>query len=291
MGARRRCAHARSAWAERRPDHRVQQSGLRAAHRARQRQQADPRARRVLEARRSDHLGVQAAPGRQIPRRRGLHRRRRGVLVSARARADLRLQGLSGQHQGDREGRRPHGADQDQWAEPAGRGQSDLRLHHEQEVGGGAQRHQAAGLQEQGRELRGAQCERHRPVRARLARAGRAHRGQAQRSLLGPQGSAARDHRAGAHHHQAGRNPCRRAALRRSRRGAGRAGAGHRAAEELAEPARHRRPGKPHDLLRLRRRLEGARLIRREGQEPLRRRARAPGGQRARSTGRRSSAS
>ena len=32
-------------------------------------------------------------------------RRRRGVLVSARARADLGLQGLSGQHQGDREGR------------------------------------------------------------------------------------------------------------------------------------------------------------------------------------------
>jgi hypothetical protein len=97
---------------------------------------------------------------------------------------------------------------------------------------------------------------------------------------LGPQGSAARDHRAGAHHHQAGRNPRRGAALGRSRRGAGRAGAGHRAAEDLAEPARQRRPGEPHDLLRLRRRLTGARLIRREGQEPLRRRARAPGGQR-----------
>ena len=58
---------------------------------------------------------------------------------------------------------------------------------------------------------------------------------------------------------QAGRNPRRGAALGRSRRGAGRAGAGHRAAEELAEPAHQRRPGKPHHLLRLRRRLAGAR--------------------------------
>ena len=53
---------------------------------------------------------------------------------------------------------------------------------------------------------------------------------------------------------QAGRDPRRRAALRRGRRGAGRAGAGHRAAEGLAEPARHRRSGEPLDLLRLRRR-------------------------------------
>ena len=102
---------------------------------------------------------------------------------------------------------------------------------------------------------------------------------------------AARDHRADAHHHQAGRDPRRRAALRRSRRRAGRAGAGYRAAEGLAEPARFRRSGEPLDLLRLRRGLEGARLIRREGQEPVRGCARAPGRERARSTARRSSAS
>ena len=50
-------------------------------------------------------------------------------------------------------------------------GQPHHRLHHEQEVGGGEQRDQAAGLQEQGRELRGAQRQRHRAVRAGVARA------------------------------------------------------------------------------------------------------------------------
>ena len=150
---------------------------------------------------------------------------------------------------------RLHGAPQDQRPEPAGAGQPHHRLHHEQEVGGGEQRHQAAGLQEQGRELRGAQRQRHRPVHARLARAGREDGGEAQRRLLGPQRGPARDHRTDADHHQAGRDPRRRAALRRSRLRAGRAGAGHRAAEGLAEPARHRRAGEPHDLPRLRRRL------------------------------------
>ena len=157
--------------------------------------------------RRPDHLGVQAAPGREIPRRRGLHRRRRGVLLSARARADLRLQGLSRLREGDREGRRPHGAAQDQRPEPAGGRQPHLRLHHEQEVGGGEQRHQAAGLQEPGREFRGAQRQRHRPVRARLARAGREDRGEAQRGLLGPRRSPARGHRAGAHHRSSRTRP------------------------------------------------------------------------------------
>ncbi len=71
-------------------------------------------------------------------------------------------------------------------------------LHHGQGVVGGEQRHQAAGLQEQGGELRGSQRQRHRPVRAGLARAGREDGLQAQRRLLGPRRGAARDHRAGA---------------------------------------------------------------------------------------------
>ena len=45
---------------------------------------------------------LQAAPRRQVPRRRGLHRRRRGVLDPPRHGADLELQGLHDRHQGKR---------------------------------------------------------------------------------------------------------------------------------------------------------------------------------------------
>ncbi len=223
MGPRRGCPDARSAWAERGPDDCVQRSGLRGADHARQFQQARPRARDLVEAGRSDHLGIQAAPERQIPQRRCIYRRRRRVLVPARAAADLRLQGLPRQHQGDREGRRPDGAAEDQRPEPAGAGQPHHRLCHEQEVGGGEQRDQAAGLQEQGREFRGTQRQRHGAVHPRIARARREDGREAQRRLLGSRRDSARDHRADTDDHQAGRDPCGRAALRRSRRRAGRA--------------------------------------------------------------------
>ena len=153
----------------------------------------------------------------------------------------------------------------------------DLPADHGQGVVGSEQRRQAAGLQEQGRELRGSQRQRHRPVRAGLARAGREDRVQAQRRLLGPRRGPARDHRAGAQPDQGRCDARRRAALGRGRFRPGRSGAGYRAPQELAQPQRHHRPGEPHHLLRHGRGLAAAAIIRRQGQEPVRRAAGAPG--------------
>ena len=171
-----------------------------------------------------------------------------------------------------RQGRRPHGADQDQGAQSDPGAEPDQPADHGQGVVGSEQRRQAAGLQEQGRELRGSQRQRHRPVRAGLARAGREDRAQAQRRLLGPRRGSARDHRAGAQPDQGRCHARRRAALGRGRFRPGRSGAGHRAAQELAQPQRHHRSGEPHHLPRHGCGLAAASIIRRQGQEPVRRR-------------------
>ena len=75
--------------------------------------------------------------------------------------------------------------DQDQGAEPAPGQQPHQPVHHGQGLGREEQRHQAAGLQEQGRELRRPQRQRHRALRAGLARARREDGDEAQRRLLG----------------------------------------------------------------------------------------------------------
>ena len=168
---------------------------------ARQCQQAGPGARDLMEADRSDDLGIQAAPERQIPQRRRVHAD--DVVFSfqralqptsdykgylANTKEVVKVDDHTVQHQ-------------DQGPEPDP-GADNLTTVYimRQGVGGGEQRHQAAGLQEQGRELRGAQRQRHRPVRAGVARAGREDRGEAQRRLLGPRRGSARDHRADADH-------------------------------------------------------------------------------------------
>ena len=92
------------------------------------------------ETSRADALALPSAQGRQVPQRRGLHRRRRGVLGRALLQPGLRHQdALPRRHQG-REGRRPHGR-----LHPAAPESDPARrmghlVHHVEEVGRGEQR-------------------------------------------------------------------------------------------------------------------------------------------------------
>ena len=130
-------------------------------------------------------VALQAAPGREVPRRLAAHRRRRRLLGPARPDADLADQQLRGRRRHGEEGRRVDGRVH------ARRGQPDLpraprhALDHEQAVEREEQGHAAARLQEQGRELRRAQRQRHRAVHAGEPRAGHQDGLQAQPELLG----------------------------------------------------------------------------------------------------------
>ena len=226
-----------------------------------------------------DGVGVQAAPGREVPQRQRLQRRRRGVLARARAAADLRHEGPAHVHRQGEQGRRPHGAHQDQGAQPAGSELSDQPLHDGQGVGRGQQHDHRAGLQGQEGQLRRPQRQRHGRLRAGLARAGREDGAQAQRRLLGQGRGSRRHHRDHLPDDQVGRHARRRAPLGRGRFRAGRAGAGHRPAGEERKPQGQPGPGEPHHLPRHGCRLARAQDLQRQGQEPVRRQARAPGDQ------------
>ena len=81
----------------------------------------DAGARRIVEGDRRHHLGVQAAPQRQVPRRLAVHRRRRAVQLRARAERRGQPVELRHLHQGQdlHQGRRPHHPHQDRGALPA----------------------------------------------------------------------------------------------------------------------------------------------------------------------------
>ena len=79
------------------------------ADQARQGPEDHPGPGRALGDRRSAEVALPSAQGRQVPQRRGLHRRRRGVLRRAHAQPRLADQDArAGGHEG-RQGRRPHG--------------------------------------------------------------------------------------------------------------------------------------------------------------------------------------
>ena len=88
---------------------------------------------------RPDGVGVQAAPGREVPQRQRLQRRRRRVLARPRAAADLRHEGPAHLHRQGQQGRRLHGAHQDQGAQSAAPELPDQPLHDGQGVGRGQQ--------------------------------------------------------------------------------------------------------------------------------------------------------
>ena len=140
MGPRRGCAYARSARAERGPDDRVQRSDLRAADRARQRQQA-----RARHSRRPGSWSIRPPGNSSCARTSNSTTAMRSPPTTSCSRSSARCSRrrttkATSPTQGDREGRRPDGAPEDQRPEPAGAGQSHRRLHHEQGVGGGEQR-------------------------------------------------------------------------------------------------------------------------------------------------------
>ena len=131
-------------------------------------------------------LALQAAAGREVSRRRAVHRGRCRVFDRARAERRLRsarssCAAITGVRKIDaltidvqlcrarRRAARQAVADRDD----------------EQGVGGKARRHAAAGLQRQAGDLRGAQCERHRAVRLEDVRARPAHRADREPALVG----------------------------------------------------------------------------------------------------------
>ena len=139
-------------------------------------------------------LALQAAPGREVPRRRTVHGRRRGVLDRACAGQGLAAQEPDARHHRREEGRR---GDASTSAPPAPDAVLPEKLWLVAMMSKPwCEKHnvrQAAGLQRQAGDLRGAQRQRHRPVRARALRGRRAHATEGQPGLVGQgqRGSAA----------------------------------------------------------------------------------------------------
>ena len=207
---------ARSLFAERKLHARHAGQRLRGADQARQGPEDHSRPRRALGDGRADALALPPAQGRQIPQRRGLHRRRRRVLRRAHVRSELRHQDPhpAGRHQG-REGRRPHGRFHPAEPEPHSALRMGHLVHHVEEVGRGEQHRRGAARLRPVDELRGAQHQRHRPVHHHRASGRREDRVQEEPELVG-QGRA--QHRRGdLHHDRQRRDARRRAALRRRR--------------------------------------------------------------------------
>ena len=166
--------------------------GLRLAGQPRRAVQARAGAGAVVADGRPDDLALQAAPGRAVPRRLAVHRRRRGVLDRARADAAVAALVPAARHDRGEEGRRAdargpaRGARRGAAREARNAGDDEQGLVRE------AQRRGGAGLQRQAGNLRGAQRQRHRALPARALRARRAHRAQAQRRAGGAGATGAR---------------------------------------------------------------------------------------------------
>ena len=280
MGAHGRCAHPRSACPERGPDPQPDAPDLRAAAHPRRERQGAAHARAVVGGDVRPHgLGVQAAPGRQVPQRQSLHCGRCRVLAGPRAAADLGHERAAELDREGEQGRRLHGAHQDQGAEPAAAQLPHQHVHDGQGVVRGEQHHHRPGLQGQEGQLRGPQRQRHGALRARVARAGRQDRAQAQRRLLGQGRVSGRHYRHHLSHDQGRRHADRGAAVGRGRFRAGRARAGHRPGGEDREHQDQPGSGEPHDLFWDGCRLAGTADLQHQGQEPVCGQARPAGDQ------------
>ena len=147
---------------------------------------ARARPRHRMEGDRSADLGVQAAQGRQVPRRQRLHRRRRRRVD--RARADGAEQPVAVH--------RLHQADQgDDRRRPATRSASRPRTPYPlmpSDMTQVAIISKAAGEGDHRRLQQRQGGDRHRPLQARALREGRPHRARAQRRVLGRQDAVGR---------------------------------------------------------------------------------------------------
>ena len=191
------------------PEQQHRRARLREADHPRLRLAPHPGRRRVVEGGHADDVGIQAAQGRQVPRRLGLHRRGRGVLDRARRQDPRFARAVHDLHEGDQGGpdRRPaHDPLRHRDARPAApeRHQHDLHRLEEDRDRGDDRRLQLR----QG-------DERHRPVQVRVVQARRPRRAGAQRRLLGPE---ARLDQGDVPHHPERPDARRGAALGRRRR-------------------------------------------------------------------------
>ena len=148
--------------AEREPQQHVLRLRLRRARPLQQAVRARAGARDVVDARLADAVALQAAQEREVPRRHADDGRRRRVLVRARAEARVEHEGLRAGHQGDEEDRRLHRRDHHRRSEPGAAARPGRRQDHEQGLVDEEQRRQSAELRAEGRDLRGAQHQRHR---------------------------------------------------------------------------------------------------------------------------------
>ena len=109
LGGSRRHEHHRSAFAERESHQQYQFARLRHAGPARQGPEARAGARRVVAAGQSDDLALQAASGRQVPRRHAVHGRRRRLQLRACALRQFAIARVCQRFGDAEEDRRPDG--------------------------------------------------------------------------------------------------------------------------------------------------------------------------------------
>ena len=134
---------------------------------------------------RAERLALSPAAERQMAGRHAVHRRRRGVLVSAGSRGKNSAKRSPGRHgQGGAQGRRPDRRYRDQRTRPDPALRDDRDGHHVQGVVRGARRGRERRVR-QGRELRADPCDGNRAVPARLARARPQDRGREEPELVG----------------------------------------------------------------------------------------------------------
>ena len=164
-----------------------------------------------LAADRADPVALQPAQGRELPRRRAIHRRRRRVLVRPHPPAAGHDADLCQRHQGSEEDRRPHRRPHPRRtaADPAA--QHHRLPHHEPLLGGQEQVRQRPGLQGPRGHLRVAQHQRHRSVHHQRLVARPADRDVRQPQVVGQEGRQRRPRQL--HPDQGRRDPHRGPAL------------------------------------------------------------------------------
>ena len=277
MGVAGRSADRRSALAEREPHQPLLAGRARHARHARQQPEAGARAGDLVAAGEPHHLALHPAPGREVPRRHAVHRRRRDLHLGARLAPDLAVAPVCDPGRQAPQDRRLHRRVRAGQAEPGDARARDDHLRDEQGLGDEEQGRSAAGLQGQGGDVRVAQRQRHGTLDPRIARAGHPHRAEAQRRLVGRQGRARawkRD-RSDLHAGERRRDADGGAAVRGSGLRTRSAAAGPPADGGRQDHQGPPRPGEPGRLLRLRPEPRRTAVLQRQGQEPVQGRARA----------------
>ncbi len=188
---------------------------------------------------------------------------------------DVELRRLHAGHRQGRQGRRLHDRHLHQGPEPRAAAPAHRAAHDGPRLGREEQVAGAQGHQDQGRELRSPQCQRHRALHAEELGPGREARAAEEPQLVGQDGR--QRHRDRLHADQGGGDARGRAAVGRSRHGARPVAGGLAAPAQQPRPEGARRRREPHDLLRHGSVPRRAARLERQGQESAEGRARAQG--------------